>query len=126
MGLGSFFSGIGNTLGSLTGSVRNGVDSTFGHTGNWRDSINTPSKIVTTPAVGLEGGEWGAHFGGRYSAPVGDALGHMLGNEYMAKNKLANKSTTKHQDATAYHSAHHSGFTASKSTHNTTQYKKKR
>jgi hypothetical protein len=128
MGLfGSIVSGLdgaADSKGSAAGSAGMRFVNAVGGTSNWGDSINTPSKIATTPAVGLEGGEWGAHFGGKSDwAPYRHIFGY---NAITTKvNPAHHKSITEHSHTTAYHSAHHSDFTASESKHNTTQYKKK-
>lgn len=126
MGLFGWLGGAAHSIRGAVGSFGNDVDNTIGNTSNWGDSINTPYRIATTPAVSVEGGTWGAHFGGRFSAPVGDAYGHILGDTFMAKTKPVNKNITKHSRATANNSAYHLDFKASESKHNSTHHKKKK
>ena len=103
------------------GSFGNDLDS-IGQTGNWRDSTNTPYRIATTPAFGVEGGnEWGAH-------PT--PYGHIFGDTFMAKdNHEHHNRNTGQSQATAQHSKHIPHVKASKSRYistNTTVLKKKK
>ena len=99
-----------DSVSNATGSVRNDIDNTFGHTNSIQNASNREYNIGRWPSRGLINNTWGAH-------PKSTPFDRIVGRDYMATTKPVNKTITKHQDATAHHSKHIPHVKASKSKH---------
>ena len=124
MGLFGWLGGAAHSIRGTVGSFGNDVDNTLGYTNNWGDSINTPYKIVTTPAFGVEGGNtWGYNPDGKYDPDRKYGIGTSV---FMAEvNQAHHKSITEQLHSITHNSKHIPHVQPSESKHNTTHHKKK-
>ena len=116
-----------DSVSNATGSVRNDIDNTFGHTNSIQNASNRSKNLGTSISRGAVNSNEGIAPDGRYSDPVGGAFGHIFGyNAITTKvNPAHHKNITKHQDTKAHHNKHIPHVKASKSTQNTTHHKTK-
>ena len=116
MGLIGWLGGAAHSIRHGFGSFGNDVDNTFGNTNNIQNASNIGYNVGTSVSRGLINNTWGYAPDGRYSAPVGDAFGDVMGYRVMAEVNPA------------HDSARHLDFQPSESKHistNTTVLKKK-